>query len=382
MHDYRRNMNIQMVDLKGQYAKIQNEINDAVLDAVKGANFINGPQVRNFSEKLSIYLDGVEVIPCANGTDALQIAMMALSLQPGDEIIVPSFTYVATAEVIALLHLTPVLIDVDPFNFNLDVEQIEKAITPKTKAIVPVHLFGQCADMESILNIADKHGLFVIEDTAQALGASYFFSNGKAMKAGTIGDIGCTSFFPSKNLGCFGDGGAVFSRDPLLAKKIRMIANHGQSEKYVHRLIGVNSRLDTIQAAVLDVKMNYLDDYNHSRKEASKIYDKLLSDIADVQIPIRSAYSTHVFHQYTIQVKNGRRDKLKKHLENNGIPAMIYYPIPLNEQEAFSSICKVVSSLETTKNLCENVLSLPMHTELTEKMQQFITNEIKSFLNN
>ncbi|MBX9780049.1 MAG: DegT/DnrJ/EryC1/StrS family aminotransferase [Chitinophagaceae bacterium] len=375
-------MKIEMVDLKSQYARIQKEIDEAVFKILNTANFINGHEVLQLSQNLSQYLNGAYVIPCANGTDALQIAMMSLDLKPGDEIIVPSFTYVATAEVIGLLHLKPVMVDVDPLSFNITRDNIAKAINDKTKAIVPVHLFGQCADMEPILELAKEKGLYVIEDTAQAIGATYTFSDGTSKHAGTMADIGCTSFFPSKNLGCYGDGGAIYTMNPQLADKIRMIANHGQEKKYVHKYIGVNSRLDTIQAAILNVKLKYLDQYNEARRIAANRYDEMLHETNGLKIPIREKKSTHVFHQYTILVLDGKRDALKKYLENLGIPAMIYYPIPLNEQEAFTDIGKVVGSLKETKQLCSSVLSLPMHTELTYDQQDFITKSIKAFLNN
>lgn len=369
-----------MVDLKGQYAKIQQEIDEAILHTIRDAAFINGPQVTEFTQNLSDYLNGAYIIPCANGTDALQIAMMAIGLEPGDEIIVPSFTYVATAEVIGLLNLKPVMVDVDPIYFNVTRENFEQAITPKTKAIVPVHLFGQCADMEPILALAKEFNLYVIEDTAQAIGAVYTFKDGTKKQAGTMGDIGCTSFFPSKNLGCYGDGGAIYTNNPELAERIKMIANHGQVKKYVHKYIGVNSRLDTIQAAVLNIKLKHLDEYSNARRDAADLYDKLLSEISDLITPVRAHNSTHVFHQYTLQIKNGKRDGLKKYLESAGIPAMIYYPIPLNEQEAFKKIGKVVGSLKNTKELCSTVLSLPMHTELTSDIIEKISNEIKKYL--
>lgn len=372
-------MKIEMVDLKGQYRKIQEEIDTAVLKAIHEANFINGPEVASFTKNLSAYLGGAHVIPCANGTDALQIAMMALDLKPGDEVIVPSFTYVATAEVIGLLQLKPVMVDVDPVHFNITKANIEQAIGPKTKAIVPVHLFGQCADMEPILALAKERGLYVIEDTAQAIGAVYKFSDGTQKQAGTMGHIGCTSFFPSKNLGCYGDGGAIYTHDSVLAERIKMVANHGQVKKYVHRYIGLNSRLDTIQAAVLDIKLKYLDQYSAARQAAADWYDQLLSGIEGLQTPERAMNSTHVFHQYTMLIKNGKRNALKQHLEAAGIPAMVYYPVPLNEQEAFYAIGAVVGSLKETELLCASVLSLPMHTELTEEQQIFITDTIKSF---
>ena len=372
-------MKIEMVDLKGQYKHIQNEVDEAVIKVIREANFINGSDVALFSDELSAYLDGAHVIPCANGTDALQIAMMALDLRPGDEVIVPAFTYVATTEVIGLLNLKPVMVDVDPDTFNVTVDQIRKAITPKTKAIVPVHLFGQCANMEPILALAKEKGLYVIEDTAQAIGAHYTFSDGTTRKAGTMGHIGCTSFFPSKNLGCYGDGGAVYTTDEMLSAKIKMIANHGQVKKYVHKYIGVNSRLDTIQAAILRIKLRHLNNYSFARNTAAEKYDELLKGINGLVTPIRQHNSTHVFHQYTLKIANGKRDALKQHLEAHGIPAMIYYPVPLHEQEAYKSIGEVVGDLSVTYNLCTSVLSLPMHTELTDAQQQFISDTIHSF---
>ncbi len=375
-------MKIEMVDLKGQYLNIKEEIDQATLSVIRDAQYINGPEVSKFTNELSQYLDGAYVIPCANGTDALQIAMMALDLKPGDEVIVPSFTYVATAEVIGLLKLTPVMVDVDSSSFNITVESIKLAITPRTKAIVPVHLFGQCADMEPILALAKEYGLYVIEDTAQAIGASYTFNDGVIKKAGTMGHIGCTSFFPSKNLGCYGDGGAIFTMDSELANKIQMISNHGQEKKYVHKYIGVNSRLDTIQAAILRIKLRHLDKYSSARRSAAEKYDKLLNGIQDLIIPIRSNNSNHVFHQYTLKVSGGKRDVLKKYLEDAGIPAMIYYPISLNEQEAYQSIGIVVGDLSVTRNLCSSVLSIPMHTELSDVQIEYITSSIIKFFRN
>ena len=372
-------MKIEMVDLKGQYIRIQQEVDEAVLSAIREAKFINGPQVAAFTDELSQYLDGAQVIPCANGTDALQIAMMALDLKPGDEVIVPSFTYVATAEVIGLLQLKPVMVDVDPNSFNITADTIRTAITSKTKAIVPVHLFGQCADMEPILALAKEKGLFVIEDTAQAIGASYTFKDGTKMKAGTMGHIGCTSFFPSKNLGCYGDGGAMYTKDSNLAERLRMIANHGQIKKYVHKYIGVNSRLDTVQAAILRIKLRYLDTYSAARNAAASKYDQLLAGIAGLVTPVRQANSTHVFHQYTMKVTGRRRDSLKNHLEQAGIPAMIYYPVPLNEQEAYQAIGRVEGDLSNTQDLCASVLSIPMHTELTDEQIKLITDTIIAF---
>jgi dTDP-4-amino-4,6-dideoxygalactose transaminase len=372
-------MVIEMVDLKGQYAKIQKEIEDSVISTIREAKFIGGPHVSEFKDELSHYLDGANVIPCANGTDALQIAMMALDLKPGDEVIVPSFTYVATAEVIGLLQLIPVMVDVDPDSFNITAETIRPAITSKTKAIVPVHLFGQCADMESILALAKEKGLYVIEDSAQAIGSSYTFKDGTIKKAGTMGHIGCTSFFPSKNLGCYGDGGAIYTMNFNLAERLQMIANHGQVKKYVHKYIGVNSRLDTIQAAILRIKLRYLDSYSLARNVAAENYDELLNGIEGLILPKRQANSTHVFHQYTLKILAGKRDALKKYLEQAGIPAMIYYPIPLNEQEAYQSIGRVVGNLSVTQDLCASVLSIPMHTELNDEQIKFITDTIISF---
>lgn len=382
MQDFKKiTMKIEMVDLKKQYIKIKEEVDSAILKTIEEGSFINGPEVINFTNNLSKYLNGAYVIPCANGTDALQIAMMALDLKPGDEVIVPAFTYVATAEVIGLLNLKPIMVDVDEDNFNISVENIRNAITNKTQAIVPVHLYGQCADMESIMKIAKEFSLHVIEDTAQAIGAEYTFSDGQKKQAGTIGDIGCTSFFPSKNLGCYGDGGALYTFNKVLADKIKMIANHGQVIKYVHRYIGVNSRLDSVQAAVLNIKLKHLNSYSNERRNAANRYDKLLQDIEQIETPKRSLNSTHVFHQYTIKVNNGERDALKKYLENVGIPAMIYYPIPLNEQEAYVNIGHVSGALTNTNYLCKSVLSLPMHTELTVAEQIHISQTIHSFFN-
>ncbi len=355
-------MSIQMVDLKGQYLKINDEINEAIQTVLDSTIFINGPQVKSFAANLQSYLNVKHVIPCANGTDALQVAFMALDLRPGDEVIVPCFTYVATAEVIALLGLKPVLVDVDPNTFQIDIAAFEAAITDKTKAVVPVHLFGQCADMESILPIAKKHSIFVVEDTAQAIGAKYTFDNGQAHSAGCMGDFGTTSFFPSKNLGCYGDGGAIFTNNDDLASKARMICNHGQKKKYHHSVVGVNSRLDTIQAAILDVKLKYLDTYSAARQQVAARYDEAFGNHEAFEIPQRDPKSSHVFHQYTLKINGLDRDALKEHLANNGVPSMVYYPVPLNEQEAY----KGVGKFPVTYDLCSRVLSLPMSTELTE----------------
>jgi UDP-2-acetamido-2-deoxy-ribo-hexuluronate aminotransferase len=369
-----------LVDLTSQYLQIKEEVDAAISLCIQQAVFINGPQVKEFAHSLAAYLGVKHVIPCANGTDALQIAMMALNLKPGDEVIVPAFTYVATAEVIALLGLTPVMVDVDPLSFNVRAQDIEKAITPKTKAIVPVHLFGQCADMESINSLAKQHGLFVIEDSAQALGAAYTFANGQVKRAGTIGDIGCTSFFPSKNLGCFGDGGALFTDDDGLAERIRKIANHGQSRKYYHELIGVNSRLDTLQAAILSIKLKYLDQYAANRNAAADWYDSALSGIEGLIIPFRQPNSTHVFHQYTLIIKDQKRDALKSYLEQRGIPSMVYYPLPLYAQEAFRNDTYKPADFPNTESLCASVLSLPMHTELEEEQLHLISSAVADFI--
>lgn len=374
--------NIQMVDLKGQYLKIKEEVDAAIQHCIDTTAFINGPQVNEFKLALSKYLNVNHVVPCANGTDALQIALMALELEPGDEVIVPSFTYVATTEVIALLGLTPVMVDVDPDTFNLTAAIIETAISDKTKVVVPVHLFGQSANMEEIMEVSKKHNLYVIEDNAQAIGAEYTFSDGRKAKAGTIGHIGTTSFFPSKNLGCYGDGGAICTNDDDLGAKIQMMANHGQVKKYVHQYIGVNSRLDTIQAGILNVKLRYLDQYSAARSACAANYDKELAEVKGIQIPKRNPQSTHVFHQYTILVKDGKRDELKSYLESKGVPAMIYYPIPLNQQEAFKKISNVVGDLAVSTLLCQSVLSLPIHTEMEESVQDYIIATIKEFYGN
>ena len=370
---------IQMVDLKGQYLKIKPEVDAAIQSVIDSTSFINGQAVKDFAANLEKYLGVKHVIPCGNGTDALQIAMMALKLKPGDEVIVPAFTYVATAEVIGLLGLTPVMVDVNPKTFTVERQNIVKAITANTKAIVPVHLFGQSCDMEPILKLAKEQGLYVIEDNAQAIGAEYTFSDGRKAKTGTMGTIGCTSFFPSKNLGCYGDGGALCTNDDALAERIRMVANHGQKKKYYHSVIGCNSRLDTIQAAILGVKLHHLDEYSHARHEAAEYYSKNLKDVTGIEVPFEAENSTHVFHQYTLKVLDGKRDALKKHLEENGIPSMIYYPLPLQEQEAFKHITRTAESLCNAKELSSSVLSLPMHTELDEDMQDYIITKIVEF---
>jgi dTDP-4-amino-4,6-dideoxygalactose transaminase len=370
---------IQMVDLKGQYLKIKSEIDVAIQEVIDTTAFINGPAVKQFALAMQEYHKVKHVIPCANGTDALQIAMMALELKPGDEVIVPAFTYVATAEVIALLHLKPIMVDVDLDTFNITAEIIENAITSKTKAVVPVHLFGQSADMEPIMEVAKKYNLFVIEDTAQSIGADYTMADGKTKKSGCIGHIGTTSFFPSKNLGCYGDGGAIYTNDDDLAKKINMIANHGQSKKYYHEVVGCNSRLDTIQAAILNVKLKYLDSYAETRRKCAENYDNAFKNMPELQIPMRQENSSHVFHQYTLQIKNGKRDGLKSYLESKGIPSMIYYPVPLYKQVAFQQYAPEGFSLPVTEQLCQEVLSLPIHTEMNEDTQNFIIEAIQNF---
>ncbi len=370
---------IQMVDLQSQHSKIQTQLNDAIANVIQSAKYINGPQVAEFSKNLATYLDVPHVIPCANGTDALQIAMMALNLKQGDEVIIPAFTYVATAEVIKLLNLTPILVDVNEDDFLIDVSKIEQAITANTKAIVPVHLFGQCANMDAIMQIAQKHNLYVIEDTAQAIGATYTFANGKTLRAGTIGDVGCTSFFPSKNLGCLGDGGAMFTRDENLAKRLKMIANHGQSIQYHHDDIGVNSRLDTIQAAILNVKLQSLTDCENARNKVAKVYDEAIGNHPNFEIPIRVKNSTHVFHQYTLKCKGINRDDLRKFLAEKQIPSMVYYPIPLHAQKAYQSNKFPLGSLPVTENLCTKVISLPMSPEVTDDQLTFIINNINEF---
>jgi UDP-2-acetamido-2-deoxy-ribo-hexuluronate aminotransferase len=372
-------LSIQMVDLKSQYIKIKAEIDAAMAACIDSTAFINGPQVNEFTKNLAAYLGVKHVIPCANGTDALQIALMALKLSPGDEVITPAFSYVAPAEVSALLGLKPVLVDVHADTFDLKAECVEKALTPRTKAIVPVHLFGQCADMEAITVLARKHNLYIVEDAAQALGAEYTFSDGKVKRAGTIGDIGCTSFFPTKNLGCFGDGGALFTDNDLLAEKIRKIANHGQAKKFHHEIVGINSRLDTLQAAVLKVKLKYLNQYAANRNAVAAYYDQELGNIAGLQIPQRHVPSTHVFNQYTVVIKNGGREQLKAFLQARGIPSKIYYPLPLHAQPAFRQYQYGPENLPVTEQLCTAVLSLPIHTEMNEAQLQFITASIIAF---
>ena len=370
-----------MVDLRSQYLRIKGEIDDAIQSVLTSTAFIQGKEVGEFAKALGNYLDTPNVIPCANGTDALQIAMMALEYKPGDEIMLPVHTYVATAEVIALLGLKPVFIDVDEKTFNIDITRIEKKITKKTVAIVPVHLYGQCADMEQILGLASEYNLHVIEDAAQALGAKYSFSNKKTRYAGTMGIIGTTSFFPSKNLGCYGDGGALFTRDENLAEKIRMIANHGQRVKYHHDIIGVNSRLDTLQAAILKVKLNYIEEYMRKRNEVAEYYDNKLKGIKGLELPHRAANSTHVFHQYTVKVE-AKRNGLREHLASAGIPTMIYYPIPLHLQNAYRQKEFGEGSFPITEKLSKSVLSLPIHTEMTDEQLEVISTTILRYFEN
>ncbi|MCX7551745.1 DegT/DnrJ/EryC1/StrS family aminotransferase [Xanthomarina sp. F2636L] len=372
---------IQMVDLKGQYKDIKDAVNPAIQEVIENTSFINGPKVHEFQKNLENYLGVKHVIPCANGTDALQIAMMGLGLKPGDEVITADFTFAATVEVIALLQLTPVLVDVNPDDFNIDIEAIKKAITPKTKAIVPVHLFGQCANMEAIMEIAKEHNLYVIEDNAQAIGATYTFSNGKKAKAGTIGHVASTSFFPSKNLGCYGDGGAIFTNDDDLAHTIRGIVNHGMYERYHHDVVGVNSRLDSIQAAVLDIKLQKLDGYNKARREAANKYNDAFKHIDEISTPFEyGAPENHVFHQYTLKLKDVDRDGLVKFLNDNDIPCGVYYPIPLHKQKAYKDSRYNEADFEVTNQLVKDVISLPMHTELDDEQIKFIVSKIIEYI--
>jgi dTDP-4-amino-4,6-dideoxygalactose transaminase len=370
---------LQMVDLQTQYQQIKPEIDAAIARVLQKGVFIGGEEVQAFAAELGQYLGATHVIPCANGTDALQIALMALGLQPGDEVITPSFTYIATTEVIALLGLTPVFVEVDPNTFCIDPAAIEAAITPRTKAIVPVHLYGQAANMETIMHLAHKHQLFVVEDNAQAIGAHYTFADGTQAQTGTIGHIGCTSFFPSKNLGCYGDGGALYTQDAQLAEKIRMIANHGQKIKYVHEVVGCNSRLDALQAAILRVKLQKLNSYIAARQAVAAVYDAAFQHISALSIPTRNSNSTHVFHQYTLKLHNGQRQALQQHLEALGVPTMIYYPIPAHKQHMFAQFGVSNLSLPVSEALCTQVLSLPIHTEMLPEQQQYIIESVLSF---
>lgn len=371
---------IQMVDLLSQYDHIKAEVDKSIIDVVSSSMYINGPEVKAFQKELEDHLGVKHVIPCANGTDALQIAMMALGLKPGDEVIVPSFTFVATAEVIALLGLTPVLVDVTLDTFNIDLSAVEKAITSKTKAIVPVHLFGQTVDMENLMKLAEAHQLFVIEDAAQSINSTYTFSNGETKYSGTIGDFGTTSFFPSKNLGCYGDGGALFTNDDELAQKARVVANHGMEVRYYHDLVGVNSRLDSIQAAILRIKLKNLDAYTAARQKAAAYYDEKFASNPKLITPARDEKSSHVFHQYTLRVK-GDRDSIQKRLMDEGIPAMIYYPVPLHFQKAYQDERYQEGDFPNTELLCKEVLSLPMHTELNSEQLDLITSKVNTYLN-
>jgi dTDP-4-amino-4,6-dideoxygalactose transaminase len=370
-----------MVDLKQQYQNIKGEIDAAVLKVLESSAFINGPEVQEFAISLAQYNDVKHVIPCANGTDALQIAMMALDLKPGDEVITPSFTFIATAEVIALLNLKPVFVDVDAKTFCLDPNEIEKAITSNTKAIVPVHLYGQAAPMEEIMDIARRHNLFVIEDNAQAIGSDYTFSDGTKMKTGAIGTIGTTSFFPSKNLGGYGDGGAIMTNDDALADQLKMVANHGQSKRYYHDIVGCNSRLDTIQAAILNIKLRHLNDYITSRRKVADYYDAAFAGNAKITTPFKAPYSHHVFHQYTIILDGVDRNELQQFLASRGIPSMIYYPVPAHRQQMFQQFISSNIDLPVTDWLTERVISLPIHTEMQEEQLNFIVQSVLSFIN-
>ena len=367
---------IQMVDLQKQYQNIKEEVDSAIQEVINNCTFINGPSVKQFQANLEKYLHVKHVIPCGNGTDGLQVSLMALDLQPGDEVITTTFTFIATAEVIALLKLTPVLVDVDPDTFNISISAVEKAVTNKTKAIIPVHLFGQCVDMESLMKIAEKHNLNIFEDACQAIGADYHFSNGEVKKAGTMGIIGCTSFFPSKNLGCYGDGGAVFTNDDILAKKLRGIVNHGMFVRYYHDIVGVNSRLDSIQAAILDVKLKRLDDYIKRRNAAASFYNQVFANHENIVIPQRHKKSTHVFHQYTLVLKNVDRDKVVAYMKEQEIPVMIYYPVPLHLQKAYEYLSYKKGDLPVSEAFSESVISLPMHTELDDEQLNYITSHL------
>ncbi|HNU15421.1 MAG TPA: DegT/DnrJ/EryC1/StrS family aminotransferase [Chitinophagaceae bacterium] len=372
---------IQMVDTRTQYHNIKDEVDKAVIDVMESSAFINGKPVQDFANNLSLYLGVKHTIPCANGTDALQIAMMALGLQPGDEVITPSFTYIATTEVIALLKLKPVFVEVDSKTFCIDPVAIEKAITSKTKAIVPVHLYGHAAKMEEIMAIAKKHNLYVIEDNAQAIGCDYTFTDGSKKKTGTIGHIGCTSFYPSKNLGAFGDGGAIFTNDDELAVKLKMTANHGQSKRYYHDVVGCNSRLDTIQAVILDIKLKHLDEYIVARRKVADYYDKAFAGNKKIQTPYRAPYSHHVFHQYTLLLEGVDRDGLNQFLAEQQVPSMIYYPVPGHKQKMFAQFNAASQEMPVTDWLTERVISLPIHTEMDEEQLLFITSKVLEYIN-
>ncbi len=368
-----------MVDLRSQYEKIKPEIDAAMQEVIDQSAFINGPQVRLFAGELQEYLGCKHVVTCGNGTDGLQIAMMALGFKPSDEVIVPAFTYVAAVEAIALLGLKPVFVDVDPSTFQIDVDQLEEKITQKTVCIIPVHLFGQCADMEKIMQLATRHQLKLLEDAAQSIGAEYVFEDGRKMQSGTMGDIGITSFFPSKNLGCFGDGGAMMTNNPDLAERLRMIASHGQKRKYIHDAIGVNSRLDTLQAAVLQVKLKYLDSYIKSRNKVAEKYDAAFKYNPNLQIPVRMNGSSHTFHQYTLRLKDMERESFSKYLTEKGVPTMVYYPMPVHLQEAYKFLGHQKGDFPVAEALCGEVISLPMHTEMEDEQQAYIIKSINSF---
>ncbi|CAM1373587.1 Pleiotropic regulatory protein [Tenacibaculum litopenaei] len=372
---------IHMVDLQSQYQQIKDVVDTSIQEVLNSSAYINGPYVKEFQKDLEEYLGVKHVIPCANGTDALQIAMMGLGLKPGDEVITVDFTFAATVEVIGLLNLTPVLVDVEEDTFNMSIDALKNAITPKTKAIVPVHLFGQCANMEAILEVAKAHNLFVIEDNAQAIGADYTFSNGHTQKSGSIGHVGTTSFFPSKNLGCYGDGGAIFTNDDELAHTLRGMVNHGMYKRYYHDVVGVNSRLDSIQAAVLKAKLPHLDTYCEARRKAAMYYSDAFLENPNILTPVISSFSTHVFHQYTLRITNGKRDALHQHLLDQGIPNAIYYPVPLHAQKAYMDERYKEEDFVTTNKLVQEVISLPMHTELDEEQLEFISSTINSFIN-
>ncbi len=372
---------IQMVDLQSQYKQLKAELDARVIRCIESGAFIQGPEVKSFETELGTYLDGAHVIACANGTDALQIALMALELDPGDEVIVPSFTFVASVEVIALLGLKPIVVDVDPRTFLLKIEDIEASLSPRTKAIIPVHLFGQCVNMKSLMAIAKNRDLYVIEDNAQSIGARCISTGDAKEMSGTIGHIGCTSFYPSKNLGCYGDGGAMISRDEHLAHKLKMLANHGMEKRYYHDAIGVNSRLDSMQAAILNVKLPHLDQWNQKRRAAADKYDQQLSSISNVLIPARVAWSEHVFHQYTIRVTDGRRDELQKYLAEHKIPSMIYYPVPMHEQAAFNKLVRRRVPLLQTEKISKEVLSLPMHPDLGDDQITYVCEQVAKFFN-
>lgn len=371
---------IQMVDLVTQYAEIKSDVNNAILNVIENAQFINGPEVQSFQSEFEKYLDVKHVIPVANGTDALQIALMALGLKPGDEVITPSYTYIATTEVMALLGLQPVFVDVDPDTFCINFNQIEEAITPKTKAIVPVHLYGQSAPMNEIMAIAKKHNLFVVEDNAQAIGCDYYHTDSKISKTGTIGHIGCTSFFPSKNLGCYGDGGAMCTNDDELAVKIRMIANHGQSKRYYHDVVGCNSRLDSIQAAVLRIKLPKLDEYNRKRRVVADAYDTYFAQYPEIKTPVRTLNSKHVFHQYTVQLEGVNRNAMQAYLEEKGVPSMIYYPVPAHRQKMFEGFAGASADLPVTDWLTQRVISFPIHTEMEADQLNHICQSVGAFI--